>query len=202
MPAVPPARPPRPSRAVNEQRGAGPWWQVGRFFVIAAAPACCSSVGRRCPRTVWRLRVGAQLRPTRRLRAVVDGEAVCGGVSGTQPGMASMTERIMFLRAVRQLHRVRSLYAAGVLVWAASAAWTGWQAPGSRQMWISVLLLAVFTGLLVTAGLFLRGLEAPQRAGPRITPHPASRHAPVTRTPDRLVGRPCGPAAAGPQGRP
>nr|WP_256340492.1 hypothetical protein [Streptomyces sp. 2231.1] len=35
----------------------------------------------------------------------------------------------------------------GVLVWAASTAWTGWQSPGSRPMWVSVLLLAVFTGL-------------------------------------------------------
>ncbi|MFI6360979.1 hypothetical protein ACIBJF_52865 [Streptomyces sp. NPDC050743] len=87
--------------------------------------------------------------------------------------MASMTERIMFLRAVRQLHRVRSLYAAGVLLWGASAAWTGWQAPGSRQMWISVLLLAVFTGLLVTAGVFLRGLEAPRTGRP--AHHAASR---------------------------
>ncbi|WP_189710902.1 hypothetical protein [Streptomyces anandii] len=97
--------------------------------------------------------------------------------------MASMTERIMFLRAVRQLHRIRSLYAAGVLVWAASAAWTGWQAPGSRQMWISVLLLAVFTGLLVTAVLFLRRLQAPgagrpaHHAASRKTARPGHAHA-------------------------
>lgn len=64
-------------------------------------------------------------------------------------------------------------HAAGVLVWAASAAWTGWQAPGSRQMWISVLLLAVFTGLLVTAALFLRSLQAPGTGCP--AHHTASR---------------------------
>ena len=92
---------------------------------------------------------------------------------GTRPGMAPKTERIEFLRAVRQLHRVRSFYAAGVLLWAASTAWTGWQATGSRQMWVSVLLLAVFTGLLVTAGLTLRRLPVPQTGRPA---HPAAPH--------------------------
>ncbi|MFI1654823.1 hypothetical protein ACH4ZU_07760 [Streptomyces sp. NPDC020472] len=97
--------------------------------------------------------------------------------------MAPKTERIQFLRAVRQLHRVRSFYAAGVLLWAGSSAWTGWQAPGSRQMWVSLLLLTAFTALLVTAGLSLRRLPAPttgrpaHHAAPRKTAHP--RHAPV-----------------------
>ncbi|MFI9809926.1 hypothetical protein ACIHEJ_37400 [Streptomyces sp. NPDC052301] len=95
--------------------------------------------------------------------------------------MAPKIERIQFLRAVRQLHRVRSFYAVGVLLWAASSAWTGWQEPGSRQMWVSVLLLTVFTGLLVTAGLSLRRLAAPatdrpaHHAAPRKTA--SARHA-------------------------
>ncbi len=93
--------------------------------------------------------------------------------------MAPKTERIQFLRAVRQLHRVRSFYTAGVLLWAASAAWTGWQAPGSRQMWVSVLLLAVFTALLATAVLSLRRLPAPPTGQP--AHHAASHRAASTR---------------------
>ncbi|MFE0385927.1 hypothetical protein ACFW1F_17900 [Streptomyces bungoensis] len=93
--------------------------------------------------------------------------------------MASKTERIQFLRAVRQLHRVRSFYAVGVLLWAGSAAWTGWQAPGSWQMWVSILLLAVFTGLLVAAGLSLRRLAVPGTGRP--AHHAASHKAASTR---------------------
>ncbi|MGW0798512.1 hypothetical protein [Streptomyces sp. NPDC002692] len=93
--------------------------------------------------------------------------------------MAPETKRIQFLRAVRQLHRVRSFYAAGALLWAASAAWTGWQAPGSRQMWVSILLLAVFTALLATVGLSLRRLTVPPTGRPA---HRAASHkAPSTR---------------------
>ncbi|MGW4748207.1 hypothetical protein ACWEPR_25745 [Streptomyces sp. NPDC004290] len=97
--------------------------------------------------------------------------------------MAPKTERTQFLRAARQLHRVRSFYAAGVLLWAGSSAWTGWQVPGSRQMWVSLLLLTIFTALLLTAGLSLRRLTAPtahqpaHHAAPRKTAHP--RHAPA-----------------------
>lgn len=97
--------------------------------------------------------------------------------------MAPKIERIQFLRAARQLHRVRSLYTAGTLLWAASTAWTGWQAPGSRQMWTCALLLAVFTGLLITAGLSLRRLQTPQtsrpahHAAPRKTTSPRHAHA-------------------------
>ncbi|MEU9353556.1 hypothetical protein AB0D65_21825 [Streptomyces griseoloalbus] len=80
--------------------------------------------------------------------------------------MASKTDRVMSLRAVRQLHRVRAFYMGGVLLWAVLTAWTGWQLPGSRQMWVSALLLAVFTGLLVTVGLFLRRLQAPETGRP------------------------------------
>ncbi|MEV6839040.1 hypothetical protein AB0N17_31775 [Streptomyces sp. NPDC051133] len=93
--------------------------------------------------------------------------------------MAPKIERIEFLRAVRQLHRVRSFYVVGVLLWAMSSVWTGWQAPGSRQMWVSVLLLAVFTGLLVTAGLSLRRLAVPATGRP--VHHAASPKAARTR---------------------
>lgn len=98
---------------------------------------------------------------------------------GTRLRMAPKIERIQFLRAVRQLHRVRSFYAVGVLLWAGSAAWTGWQAPGSRQMWVSVLLLAVFTGLLAIASLSLRRLAVPPTGRP--AHHAASRKAASTR---------------------
>ncbi|MER7193869.1 hypothetical protein [Streptomyces flaveolus] len=80
--------------------------------------------------------------------------------------MAPKTERIQFLRAVRQLRRIRSFYAAGILLWTGSTLWTGWQAPGSRQMWVSVLFLAVFTALLVTASLSLRRLAVPATGRP------------------------------------
>ncbi|GGY15944.1 hypothetical protein [Streptomyces anandii] len=90
--------------------------------------------------------------------------------------MAPKTERIEFLRALRQLHRVRSFYAVGVLFWAGSTAWTGWQALGSRQMWVCVLLLAVFTGLLAAAGLTLRRLTVPTTGWPA---HHAAPHKPA-----------------------
>ncbi|MEW2161355.1 hypothetical protein AB0950_40240 [Streptomyces sp. NPDC007189] len=93
--------------------------------------------------------------------------------------MAPKSERIQFLRAVRQLHRIRSFYAVGALLWAASSAWTGWQAPGSRQMWVSVLLLTVFTALLVTAGLSLRRLAVPSTGRP--AHHAAPRKTASTR---------------------
>lgn len=51
-------------------------------------------------------------------------------------------------RAVRQLRRIRTVYAAGLALWAVGTAWEGLQHPGSRGMWLSLLLLAVFTGLL------------------------------------------------------
>ncbi|MER6431905.1 hypothetical protein ABT272_29890 [Streptomyces sp900105245] len=97
--------------------------------------------------------------------------------------MASTTDRIKSLRAVRQLRRVRTFYAVGVLVWAASTAWTGWQTPGSRQMWVSALLLAIFTGLLLTASLWLQRLqtegptEPAHHAAPRRAAQPRHAHA-------------------------
>ena len=93
--------------------------------------------------------------------------------------MAPKTERIQFLRAVWQLRRIRSFYAAAILLWAGSAAWTGWQAPGSRQMWVSVLLLAVFAALLVTASLALQCLAVPATGRP--VHHAAPHRLPSTR---------------------
>ncbi|MYS37551.1 hypothetical protein K388_04621 [Streptomyces sp. KhCrAH-43] len=86
-------------------------------------------------------------------------------------------ERIQFLRALRQLHRARSFYAGGALLWAASVGWTGWQAPGSRQMWVSAILLTVFTGLLVTAAVSLRRLagRTTYRPAHHAAPHKASQ---------------------------
>ncbi|MET8116464.1 hypothetical protein [Streptomyces prasinus] len=85
--------------------------------------------------------------------------------------MASTTDRVMSLRAMRQLRRVRAFYTGGVLLWAVLTAWTGWQLPGSRQMWVSALLLAVFSGLLFTASLWLQRLQA---AGSRRPAHHAT----------------------------
>ncbi|MFF8731724.1 hypothetical protein ACF073_35345 [Streptomyces sp. NPDC015171] len=92
--------------------------------------------------------------------------------------MASITDRIMSLRAVRQLGRVRAFYAVGALMWAVLTVWTGWQSPGSRQMWVSVLLLAVFTGLLLTVSLWLQRLQG---AGSAVPAHHAA--------PRRAAGR-------------
>lgn len=102
---------------------------------------------------------------------------------GTRAGMASTTDRIKSVRAVRQLRRVRSFYATAALVWAASTAWTGWQSPGSRQMWVSALLLTVFTGLLLAASLWLQRLQAAgpdepaHHAAPRRAARPRHAHA-------------------------
>ncbi|MEU1707812.1 hypothetical protein ABZ478_20880 [Streptomyces sp. NPDC005706] len=86
--------------------------------------------------------------------------------------MASTTD-LMSLRAVRQLRRIRAFYAVGALLWAASTAWTGWQSPGSRQMWVSALLLVIFAGLLAAASLWLQRLQTTSPAGP--TRHATSR---------------------------
>jgi putative exporter of polyketide antibiotics len=40
-------------------------------------------------------------------------------------------------------------------MWAASATWLGREHPGSRQMWVSVLFLVVFAGLLSVTSLWL-----------------------------------------------
>ncbi|MEV5440519.1 hypothetical protein AB0K80_31615 [Streptomyces sp. NPDC052682] len=87
--------------------------------------------------------------------------------------MAPKTERIMPLRTVQQLRRIRSFYALGALLWAASAVWSGWRAPGSPQMWACALLLAVFSGLLIAASLFLRRLQVPETG--RLAHHTAAQ---------------------------
>ncbi|MFE3857114.1 hypothetical protein ACFXPN_39000 [Streptomyces griseorubiginosus] len=69
-------------------------------------------------------------------------------------------------RAARQLRRMRNFYAAGVALWTASSAWTTWDSPGSRPMWTSLLLLAVFTALLAMAWRWLRNLEPTGPARP------------------------------------
>ncbi|MDI1455809.1 MULTISPECIES: hypothetical protein [unclassified Streptomyces] len=79
--------------------------------------------------------------------------------------MASTTD-LMSLRAVRQLRRIRAFYAVGALLWAASTAWTAWHSPGSRQMWVSALLLIIFTGLLAAAALWLQRCQAAAPARP------------------------------------
>nr|WP_229891855.1 hypothetical protein [Streptomyces lavendofoliae] len=98
--------------------------------------------------------------------------------------MGPKTEHIQLLRAARQLRRIRSFYAAAIALWTGSVLWTGWQAPGSRQMWVSVLLLAVFTVLLATASLSLRRLTVPAPGRPvhHAAPHKApgaGRHVPA-----------------------
>ncbi|MFG3283399.1 hypothetical protein [Streptomyces sp. NPDC048111] len=87
--------------------------------------------------------------------------------------MATKSERVMSLRAVRQLRRVRAFYASGFTLWGVSTAWTAWQSPGSRQMWACVLLMVIFTGLLGVASLWLQRLQA--RDGMQVAHHAASR---------------------------
>ncbi|MER6345213.1 hypothetical protein ACWC10_30010 [Streptomyces sp. NPDC001595] len=93
--------------------------------------------------------------------------------------MTPKTDRVTPLRAVRQLRRVRAFYLGGVLLWAVLTAWTGWQSPGSRQMWVSALLLTVFSGLLLTASLWLQRLQADGTRGP--AHHAAPRNATAAR---------------------
>ncbi len=75
-----------------------------------------------------------------------------------------MSERSQLKRAVRQLRRIRSFYAAAMVLWAGSAALTSWQAAGSRQLTVCVALLAVFAALFVTVSVALRRLEVPATA--------------------------------------
>ncbi|MER7761846.1 hypothetical protein [Streptomyces sp. NPDC097619] len=93
--------------------------------------------------------------------------------------MAPKSEHLMSLRAVRQLRRVRALYMAGVLLWMAAAAWSARVDPGSRQTWVCLLLLAVFSGLLTTASLLLSRLRAARSTAP--AHHAAPRRAATPR---------------------
>ncbi|MFF4541940.1 hypothetical protein [Streptomyces aureus] len=94
--------------------------------------------------------------------------------------MASKTDHSQSLRAVRQLRRVRAFYAAGAALWAMSALWTGWQSPGGRQMWTSVLLLTIFTGLLLAASLWLQRLRTAVAATGGPAHHAAPQRTPAT----------------------
>ncbi|MFI6038513.1 hypothetical protein ACIBBD_31140 [Streptomyces sp. NPDC051315] len=76
---------------------------------------------------------------------------------------------------MRQLHRMRTFYAGGVALWAASAAWVGWEDPGSRQMWVSVLFLVVFTGLLALTSLWLWRRQTTDAGRPEPAHHAAPR---------------------------
>ncbi|MFF7069674.1 hypothetical protein [Streptomyces pseudovenezuelae] len=81
------------------------------------------------------------------------------------------TDDLTAIRATRQLRRIRAFYAAGIVLWTASSAWTMWDSPGTRPMWTSLLLLAVFTGLLTMASRWLRRVEPTGSARP---PHHAA----------------------------
>ncbi|MFJ7334275.1 hypothetical protein ACIQU3_20750 [Streptomyces sp. NPDC101110] len=74
--------------------------------------------------------------------------------------MASETDHAESVRALRQLRRMRTFYAGGAALWAASAASAGWADPGSRQMWVSVVFLVVFASLLAMTALWLRRSQA------------------------------------------
>ncbi|MEU6546197.1 hypothetical protein [Streptomyces sp. NPDC046859] len=78
--------------------------------------------------------------------------------------MAAQSESRESWSVARQLRRVRTLYAAGVLLWAASSIGTAWSSPGSRPMWTSVLLLVVFASLLGLSSWWLRRLGAGRAA--------------------------------------
>ncbi|MFF6833981.1 MULTISPECIES: hypothetical protein [unclassified Streptomyces] len=80
--------------------------------------------------------------------------------------MAAKTDHLTSLRAARQLRRIRGFYAMAVLLWAVAATWTAWTHPGTRQMWVSMGLLALFAGLLCTATLWLRSLRSTTARGP------------------------------------
>ncbi|MGI5423183.1 hypothetical protein [Streptomyces sp. CA-179760] len=69
--------------------------------------------------------------------------------------MAPETDHAESVRALRQLRRIRTFYAGGAALWAASAASAGWAAPGSRQMWVSAVFLGIFTALLFVTSLWL-----------------------------------------------
>ncbi|KOG42396.1 hypothetical protein [Streptomyces resistomycificus] len=79
--------------------------------------------------------------------------------------MAPETDHAESVRALRQLRRIRCFYAGGALLWAVSAALVGRDDPGSRQMWVSVVFLAVFTGLLSVTSLWLWRRQAAHAGG-------------------------------------
>ncbi|MFF9149502.1 hypothetical protein ACF1BN_32150 [Streptomyces sp. NPDC014861] len=101
--------------------------------------------------------------------------------------MAPMSEHLTTLRAERQLRRVRTVYAAGAVLWASTAAWSAWARPGSRQMWVCLLLLGVFAGLLTTTSFWLSRLRAEPVREP--TRHAAPGRGPTRHAaPQRAIG--------------
>ncbi|MET7451640.1 hypothetical protein ABZT03_07045 [Streptomyces sp. NPDC005574] len=80
--------------------------------------------------------------------------------------MARETDHIESVRALRQLRRIRTFYAGGAVLWAASAALTGWDNPGSRPMWVSAILLTVFISLLTVTSVWLWRRQAARTGAP------------------------------------
>ncbi|WP_229695628.1 hypothetical protein [Streptomyces lacrimifluminis] len=52
-------------------------------------------------------------------------------------------------------------------MWAVSAVLVGWDDPGSRQMWVSVIFLVLFIGLLSVTSLWLWRQQAARAGGPQ-----------------------------------
>ncbi|MGW7194573.1 hypothetical protein [Streptomyces chryseus] len=69
--------------------------------------------------------------------------------------MTSKQPQPLAPRVVRQLRRTRSVYAAGIALWGIGATLEMWQRPGSHQMWVFLLFLIVFTGLLAVTSWWL-----------------------------------------------
>ncbi|MFF3016611.1 hypothetical protein [Streptomyces sp. NPDC057939] len=84
--------------------------------------------------------------------------------------MDLLTPAVFAPRAVRQLRRIRAAYACGFVLWAGGAAWEGWQRPGSRHMWMLLLLLALFSGLLALTVVSLARLRKASRGAPAAAP--------------------------------
>ncbi|MEU0900508.1 hypothetical protein [Streptomyces massasporeus] len=80
--------------------------------------------------------------------------------------MASETDHVESVRALRQLRRMRTFYAGGAVLWATSAASAGWDDPGGRPMWVSVAFLVVFAALLGLTVLWLRRRQADRAEEP------------------------------------
>jgi hypothetical protein len=74
--------------------------------------------------------------------------------------MAPENDHAESVRALRQLRRMRTFYTGGSVLWGAAAATAGWDQPGSRQMWVSVVFLVVFVALLSMTSLWLRRQQA------------------------------------------
>lgn len=88
--------------------------------------------------------------------------------------------------ALRQLRRTRSFYAAGVALWATGTAFGAADQSGGRQMWVPLVFLVVFAGLLSLTSLLLWRHHTAVRGA---TAHHARPGRPVTaRQSDHRVG--------------